>query len=87
MSSKAFKAKIEFIDFQFLGLFNSVVQTLLQAANCVVASLYARIDSSVILYSTRTTDTRRLNHYVFLCGLNSNPNPKYVNISDVDIKA
>ena len=24
--SKAFKAKIEFIDFQFLGLFNSVVQ-------------------------------------------------------------
>ena len=53
MSSKAFKAKIEFIDFQFLGygLFISVVQeflgrNLLQAVNCVVVSLYASIDSS-----------------------------------------
>ena len=41
--SKAFKAKIEFIDFQFLGLFNSVVQeflgrNLLQAVNCVVVT-------------------------------------------------
>lgn len=50
---KAFKAKIEFIDFQFLGygLFISVVQeflgrNLLQAVNCVVVSLYASIDSS-----------------------------------------
>ena len=41
--SKAFKAKIEFIDFQFLGLFNSVVQeflgrNLLQTVNCVVVT-------------------------------------------------
>ena len=46
MSSKAFKAKIEFIDFQFLGSFNSVVQeflgrNLLKAVNCVVVSLYS----------------------------------------------